>query len=604
MHDARLVCPALSSPYLRNAVLCRSADTIHHCYFVSSSDRFSPSWDKATSSASIEQARVQDALASFPAYPADEFHGRGIIMVAGGDYLRDAMVTIAAIRDFGCKLRVQVWHNGEREIPATTLGFFDKYGVETYNLADYGETKDIKTNVGSRPFQLKPLALLHTDFEEVLMLDADSTPVTDPTFLFEDKRYKATGSLFWPDYWTTHSANPIFTVTGVEQTVEREMESGQMVVNKAVAWTAINLVNELQTDLYYSLVNGDKDTFKFAWKIAGVPFTMNEYNPAAIGMDREHMVKDGTTGFCGHSMGQHDFDGNLLFVHHNQLKLSWGWSKGAYFTAAKHAANKDAKYRVVSKPAVTIGDQDITCFDMEFATATGVQSVNAVDSELEDWTETYFGLFDEVKMYFPVSFIDRHRRKVNATSTAAPATTIVAATTIAPTAAPTTAAPTAPPITVTTITATTITATTTTIPTMVNIVSVAACGACDDATAATAAAFVVESVQNATGLIDGETVTSAYTCLNGALSVDMLYTKLDLTVAEVSAFELQIMTALPSCATTTVSSRLVDIAADFKIPSCGGSSSGNGKHGKAAPTGKEGKEGKGKKGVWCGMVAG
>ena len=57
------------------------------------------SWDKAASSADVEQARVQEIIANIPEYSASEFHGRGIVMVAGGDYLRDAMVTIAAIRE-------------------------------------------------------------------------------------------------------------------------------------------------------------------------------------------------------------------------------------------------------------------------------------------------------------------------------------------------------------------------------------------------------------------------------------------------------------------------------------------------------------------------
>lgn len=46
---------------------------------------------------------------------------------------------------------------------------------------------------------LKPWALLNSSFRHVLMLDADSFPVTNPEFLFETPQYRDTGAIFWPD---------------------------------------------------------------------------------------------------------------------------------------------------------------------------------------------------------------------------------------------------------------------------------------------------------------------------------------------------------------------------------------------------------------------
>ena len=69
----------------------------------------------------------------------------------------------------------------------------------------------------------------------MLLLDADSTPMADVTELFEDRRYKATGSLFWPDYWKTPTDNPIFDIVAAPETLRYgswEMESGQVVINK------------------------------------------------------------------------------------------------------------------------------------------------------------------------------------------------------------------------------------------------------------------------------------------------------------------------------------------------------------------------------------
>ena len=64
-----------------------------------------------------------------------------------------------------------------------------RYSVEAKDLLDYhDDISFIEANVGKRLFQLKPLALLYTDLEDVLLLDADNTPITDPTFLFDDPR--------------------------------------------------------------------------------------------------------------------------------------------------------------------------------------------------------------------------------------------------------------------------------------------------------------------------------------------------------------------------------------------------------------------------------
>ena len=74
------------------------------------------------------------------------------------------------------------------------------------------ELKQIDSNVGLRLFQLKPLAILHSSFEEVLLIDADNTPVVDPSFLFDHPQYTASTAVFWPDYWKTHSGNPIWNL--------------------------------------------------------------------------------------------------------------------------------------------------------------------------------------------------------------------------------------------------------------------------------------------------------------------------------------------------------------------------------------------------------
>ena len=79
---------------------------------------------------------------------------------------------------------------------------------------------------------------------------------------------------------------------------EFEQESGQLVIDKSrpQVWKALNLAFYLQRqkDVYFKLLNGDKDTFNYAWKALNVSFHMVEPHVALAGV--------GTDRICGHTV--------------------------------------------------------------------------------------------------------------------------------------------------------------------------------------------------------------------------------------------------------------------------------------------------------------
>eukprot|EP01147_Barroeca_monosierra_P001957 gene1957-5045_t len=288
-------------------------------YFKKWSSRY---WSQSIAEAPRYRARWKHFLEMLPDYPIDRFHDKGIIIVAGGKYLRSALVSIHMLRQLGCTLRIQVWHLGSQEMKSTHLEILHKYDVETRDFIEYVPPElltPIKTSVGLRTFQLKPLAILYTDLKEVLLLDSDNTPLMDPTYLFTEEIYKSLGTLFWRDYWKSSSGNPIWEIIGIDPHETWEQESGQLLIDKRKAWAGLNLCIQFNNEFYMQFINGDKDTFHFAWMAAGTPFYFNTHLPAAIGSYREDVV-DSESGFCGHTMLQYDLDGRPLFIHHNQLK--------------------------------------------------------------------------------------------------------------------------------------------------------------------------------------------------------------------------------------------------------------------------------------------
>lgn len=75
------------------------------------------------------------------------------------------------------------------------------------------------------------------------------------------------------------------------------------------AFHATNFLEKLE------VVYGDKDLFRLAWMKLGTPFHMIETLPAMAGR-----AINGS--FCGMTMVQHDAEGEVLFLHRNQHKLT------------------------------------------------------------------------------------------------------------------------------------------------------------------------------------------------------------------------------------------------------------------------------------------
>jgi len=90
-----------------------------------------------------------------------------------------------------------------------------------------------------------------------------------------------------------------------------------VLINKEMCWKEINLCQSLNDrfDVYYKLLLGDKDTFRFAWIALKKAFHMIDTDVATCGY-RDPASKV----FVGTTMVQHGPDGEPFFLHRNLLK--------------------------------------------------------------------------------------------------------------------------------------------------------------------------------------------------------------------------------------------------------------------------------------------
>jgi hypothetical protein len=259
------------------------------------------------------RAALADALDSPPWILPAVRELRGIVIPAGGElYGRLAWNLVTTLRGLGCTLPIEIWHLAD-EMPDDMAAVFTDAGCRLVDadatLARLGiRPRSVDTEIGrGRGWWLKAVAVRHTGFAEVLLLDADNVPARDPTYLFDDKAYARPGAYFWPDLppsanrsewvpavaWRNVGLDPVCGA--------RPFESGQLMVDRRRHLHALDicvLLNEWR-DYVYQFVYGDKDCWLLAWHLAGSEYGLPKRNPA----------------YRHPAICQHDAAGELVFQH-------------------------------------------------------------------------------------------------------------------------------------------------------------------------------------------------------------------------------------------------------------------------------------------------
>lgn len=228
----------------------------------------------------IIKEELAQLLSESPPYHRHKFSGRGIVICAGGPVmLTNAYVLIRILREkLGCTLPIEVWHLGRKEMPGLFIEQFNALSCTTVDAFNVQNTDATEICDGWR---LKTFALLHSSFEEVLLLDADQVPVEDPACVFDWPEYLAAGAVFWPDIVKLTAENPIWDLVGLPAENIRSWESGQICINKTKNMHALTIAQWMgkRADVFYQLLYGDKDTFLIAWKLTGTEFFLIPHLP-------------------------------------------------------------------------------------------------------------------------------------------------------------------------------------------------------------------------------------------------------------------------------------------------------------------------------------
>jgi len=227
--------------------------------FVSTAIALDPSLSGSFYTKQIFRA-IDQAKAGNPPVPTAWTAPRGIVMCAGRlPYLTSAYISLHLLRERGCQLPVELWYQGEAEMPRQAQAWFND--VSNVRLVDAALFADAGARRNLSGYEIKPFAIAHSGFREVMLLDADNAPILDVTSLFDEPSYRDTGALFWPDYCGIQTLSPeIWKLMDLQPPIaeaefldppyykkkgcsdkryENEFESGQLIIDKSRHWPAL-----------------------------------------------------------------------------------------------------------------------------------------------------------------------------------------------------------------------------------------------------------------------------------------------------------------------------------------------------------------------------
>ena len=184
---------------------------------------------------------------------------------------------------------------------------------------------------------LKLAATYLVPFQEVLFLDADSTPLIAPEELFENAEYKKSGTLFFPDAPCVRTRifdrligmNLITENDAPEKEGERETESAQFLIDRRRHRIPLEFIMFLGTHAEYSFsqAHGDKDLFRAGFALAGAA---KDFTLVPGGLGFAWSPPNATDPFMNRTMRgfiQYAHSGQPLFHHRTwYTKYDFGWT--------------------------------------------------------------------------------------------------------------------------------------------------------------------------------------------------------------------------------------------------------------------------------------
>lgn len=272
---------------------------------------------------------------------------RGIIMGMHEGVLPLGLSLIRELRCLGNRELIQVYHCFPDEFSSASVNILrtadDRLEIVDV-CSDYVDsgTMDLKMAQQFRNWWIKPLAMVHTDIKEVILLDVDDIFMRDPAVLRTTEGYQRTGTTFFYDRvvpsklffnqdmedgeqymiamikglnrtrfdvpeMKTNSSNGVYLSENFKNSfayrreTAHEQDSSVVLIDKSRAGPAIDimywLISEKRFDRKFSF--GDKETFWIAFELARQGYFFSPWGVACISSTSNQDMEHHPDTMCG-----------------------------------------------------------------------------------------------------------------------------------------------------------------------------------------------------------------------------------------------------------------------------------------------------------------
>ncbi|KAJ9606243.1 mannosyltransferase [Cladophialophora chaetospira] len=266
---------------------------------------------------------------------------RGIVTTAGSALMPMLLVSLKLLRRTGCTLPVEVFIASFADYePLVCEKILPSLNAKCVMFGD--DFLDIQLPNGKpelEAYQFKPFVILMSSFNEVLFLDTDNFPVTNPELLFKSEPFLETGLIVWPDFWCASQSPLFYEITATPEPPIRDRpgsESGQIMYDKN------RHVEDLLLACYYSYYGpglwypllsqgfpgeGDKETYIAAAAALKKPFYQARQLPGMLAeenaIDFAILQVNPAVDYAEMEAGKtwQELESPQAFIHHHFPKL-------------------------------------------------------------------------------------------------------------------------------------------------------------------------------------------------------------------------------------------------------------------------------------------
>jgi len=267
----------------------------------------------------------------------NSFNGQGIVIYTSNKNFKNALSTVDTLRNIiNTNLPIEIFYIGDNLSEENQKKFLEYSNVYISDITKYFDNNLLNI----KEWSVKPFAILASRFKEVILIDADTIYIRDPSILFEGEGYKETGTVFfrdrtlfpgpnsgseWIKTWMVNSFPETERLHFRNEETFYEMESSTIVINKGKVLLGLLAVckyneHQIRNEVIYTKIHEDKETF---WM--GFDMAREHYNEISLPRIFIGEILIGTKGnpntkqLWGHQ-GHMGPDGKILFWNDHIVK--------------------------------------------------------------------------------------------------------------------------------------------------------------------------------------------------------------------------------------------------------------------------------------------